>query len=69
MKITKGTNRFTSFEAAVRYYSAYEGKSARQAATRKLKDGEIRIGKPILQPGETPSIIKGEGRYAITSGN
>ena len=58
-----GTSHFRSRSAAVRYY-ARQGENA-AAVDRKLKAGEIHLGKPPLERGDTLSLIKDEGRYQI----
>jgi len=61
-----GTNHFLNADAAVAYY-ADQGIPAIDVA-RKLKDGEIAIGKPDAKPGQRVSLIPGEGRYQIEEG-
>lgn len=62
-----GTSHFVSHSAAVRYYRDYEGSTAeaRKAVDRKLREGEIHIGKPVLKPGQRLSMIDSGTRYAI----
>jgi len=65
IKTTLGTSYFISGEAAIRYYSDYEHNPI-QAVKRKLAEGSIHIGQPILKPRQTLSINREEGRYFIT---
>ncbi len=67
--MTYGTSYFVSKSAAVRYYRDYEGSDAARAVERKLREGEIHIGKPTLKAGERLTTLDGGKRYAITSGN
>lgn len=73
MKTTTGTSHFVDLIAARRYYADQEpvGRGSREHVAKlvaeKLNAGEIHLGKPATKPGETISIIPGEGRYAITS--
>lgn len=70
MTIT-GTCYFPSYGAALRYYRPYLGVIVRGAqmvelrsfVDEKLNAGEIHIGKPKLQPGQTLSIK--DNRYHI----
>ena len=62
-----GTSYFRSKRAAVRYYS-YENwniEVVEQSVYRKIKSGEIHIGKPPLKPGQSLELIDGGNRYAI----
>jgi hypothetical protein len=61
-----GTSHFVSADAALAYYRA-QNLDAIDIA-RKLKDGEIAIGEPPLQAGETLFLNKREGRYFIQDG-
>lgn len=54
-----GTCHFVTKADAVRYYTDPE------VVERKLKDGEIKIGKPPLKEGEKLKINGREGRYFI----
>lgn len=58
-----GTCYFISLDAARLYYKPYGYDN--KAVNQKINTGEIHIGKPTLKPGETLSIIPGEGRYQI----
>lgn len=64
-----GTCYFPSYGAAMRYYRAYESpcttQELRQVIDRKLNEGLIHIGKPVLREGQTLSIE--DNRYHITS--
>ena len=68
MDIT-GTSHFVSTHSAIEYYRPYEPNmndwELLALIVSKLSAGEISIGKPELKPGQTLSVIKGEGRYAI----
>lgn len=65
--MTIGTARRT---AARRYYRDYEGSSraAQLAVHRKLAEGQIFIGPPVLRDGERLVTIDGGTRYAILEG-
>jgi len=65
IKTTFGTSYFVSGEAAIKYYSECDPNPI-QAVKRKLAEGSIHIGQPILKPGQTLSINREEGRYFIT---
>lgn len=65
--ITVGTSHFKSRNAARRYYEPYGYDAA--AVDRKIADGEIHLGPPILKPGESLSLIDDGTRYAIKSEN
>ncbi len=55
-----------SLEKAAEYYESYYGRShALAAATSKVTNGEIHIGKPELKSGEELYIIDSGTRYAI----
>jgi hypothetical protein len=58
-----GTAHFKDVEAAVAYYRT-QGES-RSAVARKLAEQAIFLGPPILQPGQTLSLDRSEGRYFI----
>lgn len=62
--MTYGTSHFDSFDAARRYFRAM-GFDA-PAVMRKLKAGEIHIGKPRTCRGERVTLNHDEGRYFIT---
>lgn len=59
-----GTSYFVSKAHAYRYYRPYG--FDRAAVDQKLSEGEIHIGVPHLQAGETLQIIDGGTRYQIT---
>lgn len=72
-----GTCHFVTLRAARVYYAPYLGldwyrsdssKREKIAAyvAGKTNSGEIKIGPPPLRPGDSLSIIEGEGRYLIT---
>ena len=60
-----GTGYFVSKAAAITYYRPYHYEDVVEAVNRKLADGEIHIGPPPLEPGETLVIIDNGTRYAI----
>ena len=71
--MTIGTSHFMSFEAAMRYYAAYEGITRmtpknraymRDIVQHKLDAGEIHMGRPEVKAGERVSINE-EGRYLL----
>lgn len=64
--MTYGTSHFVSRAAAIRYYRDYEGSDAPAAVARKVREGEIHIGKPRLKAGERLTTVDGGKRYAIT---
>ena len=61
-----GTNHFTSFQAAVRYYKK-QG-IGRKGVENKRLEGEIVIGRPKIKPGEKV-FVNEEKRYVITVAN
>ena len=63
--MTFGTSHFRSKQDILNYYKPY-GISF-EDIDNKIKRGEIHIGKPKLEKGETLGIIKNEGRYSITT--
>jgi len=63
---TYGTSYFVSVDAAIRYYKDTEGRSAAHAVDRKIREGQIHIGKPTLKAGQTLLVIDGGTRYAIS---
>lgn len=60
-----GTSYFPTRGNAIRYYRAYENDPA-AAVERKLKAGEIHIGKPPTKPGDVLTIE--DCRYHVTEG-
>jgi len=62
---TTGTSYFKDLYAAFRYYAQY-GYDDRDVMS-KIKECEIHIGRPKINPGETFSLIDNNTRYAITS--
>ncbi len=65
MATTYGTSHFTSLSAAVRYYKDYGYDKA--DVQRKIREGEIHIGKPTVKVGERLGTTDGGKRYTITS--
>lgn len=63
-QIITGTSHFVTVNCAVTYYRTHG--YSRDEVMQKLKEKEIHIGEPPLQPGDKLSIIFGEGRYQIT---
>lgn len=59
-----GTAHFRTMASAARYYRDYEPDGL-AAAQRKLRAGEIHIGKPQLKPGQQLILIDNGSRYAI----
>jgi hypothetical protein len=51
MMIT-GTAYFPTLKNAIRYYRVLEGSNAKAVVDRKLKEGEIFIGRPELKKGQ-----------------
>lgn len=64
MATTYGTSYFISFETAVAYYRDYG--DTRAQVMRKIHNGSIHIGKPVLKSGHRLSVIDDGARYAIT---
>lgn len=58
-----GTNHFTSKSAADKYY--YFQGFLPADVTRKITNGEIKIGPPQIKDGQKLLIDKNEGRYFI----
>ena len=58
-----GSAHFGSMADAARYYRDYGDDAA--AVARKVQAGEIHIGKPPLNPGETCQLDRNEGRYFV----
>ena len=63
---TYGTSHFVSLEAAIAYYLPYHYPITREAVSRKVSEGEINIGPPVLKPGERLTLIDSNRRYKIT---
>ena len=59
-----GTSYFTSMSAAIRYYRDY-GDDA-DDVRRKIREGQIHIGKPPLKPGQRLGTTDGGKRYEIS---
>ena len=59
----EGTNYFVSHFAAYKYYKDYG--CDKEEVRRKIRDREIIIGFPPVQPGENIVIIDDGTRYAI----
>lgn len=60
---TIGTNHFTSFSAACRYYRTYG--ETNEDVKNKIEEGLITIGAPKLKAGERLELIDNLTRYAI----
>jgi hypothetical protein len=54
--LTYGTGYFPTFIDAVSYYRPYEGSNAIEAVVRKLNEGSIYIGKPVLKAGQVAFV-------------
>lgn len=59
-----GTPNFVSGRAAIKYYKSQGADSAE--VKRKIKDGEIFIGKPEVPEGMKLMVNKEEGRYILS---
>jgi hypothetical protein len=64
--MTYGTSYFTSLSAAKRYYKPYGYDES--DVKRKIREGEIHVGKPVLKAGERLGTTDGGKRYTITTG-
>jgi predicted membrane protein len=60
-----GTSYFKDLYSAFRYYAPYGFDDI--DVVRKISEGEIHIGKPSVEQGETLTLIDNGTRYAITS--
>lgn len=58
-----GTNYFVSMRRAIAYYAQY-GFDGEYEASRKVREGEIRIGIPHTKPGQSLGIDE-DGRYYL----
>lgn len=58
-----GTSNFVSKRWAIRYYVS-QGYN-RKEVNRKIKDGEISIGEPVVPDGMTLKVDNEEGRYFL----
>lgn len=58
-----GTSHFVNRVLAYRYFSAQN--ETKLSVDTKIRDGEIRIGKPTLKDGERLVIVDNGCRYAI----
>lgn len=58
-----GTSHFVNLQAAIAYYQPYGSDS--WEVNRKIKNGEISIGPPVLKSGQKLLIDQTEGRYFI----
>jgi hypothetical protein len=65
--MTYGTSHFVSRGAAERYYKDYDYDDTKAAVARKIRDGEIHIGKPRVKAGERLTTVDGGKRYAIST--
>ena len=63
--ITVGTAHFISKAAAYRYYGG-QGFS-RFDVDNKLSEGEIFVGRPLINHGERVLIDRSEGRFFVES--
>lgn len=62
-----GTSNFVTERDAVLYYRDYyeTSKEATKAVKRKIEEGEISVGPPVLRKGEKLTLVDGGRRYAI----
>lgn len=58
-----GTSNFVSKKAAIKYYQNYDCDV--EEVNRKIKDGEIEIGRPKVPEGMTLWVNQEEGRYML----
>ena len=72
MALITGTNHFDSLWDAEMYYKKYAPSltitEVRKWVQNKIKDKEIKIGKPELREGERLLFNQEEGRYFIEKG-
>lgn len=61
---TWGTCFFISKQAAIEYYTPYEGEYAKKAVEQKLIEQAIFIGQPPVLPNQK-ILVNSEGRYFI----
>ena len=59
-----GTPNFVNKRAATNYYKS-QGYDLAEV-NRKLRDGEIFIGKPVVPKGMTLKVNREEGRYVLS---
>lgn len=59
-----GTSHFVNKASAVKYYDMMQGYDSAEVE-QYIKEGNIHIGPPKLEPGQTLRVISDEGRYAI----
>lgn len=60
-----GTSHFVSVWHARRYYRDYGYRNLERVVRHKIINGEIHIGKPHLEPGESLRLVDGGTRYTI----
>lgn len=61
-----GTSYFVTKNAAIRYYKGYGYADTVKTVERKIREGEIHIGKPPYKPGvERLVLLDGGKRYGI----
>jgi hypothetical protein len=63
-----GTCHFKDYQAALRYYLPYnggDGIETKKDVDRKLRDKEIKLGRPEEQPGQRTFLIDEGTRWAI----
>jgi hypothetical protein len=63
--ISYGTSYFRSVVHAEFYYRSQFGEATRDVVADKLKNGEIHLGYPPLQAGDTCFLIDNGTRWAI----
>lgn len=60
-----GTCHFVNRCAAIKYYSDYHYDDVESTVNRKVEDGEIFIGRPLIKPGEKLVLLDDNTRYGI----
>ena len=65
--VTYGTPYFRSMVHAAMYYRAQYGAAAHIIVAKKVRDGEIHIGKPPIKDGETIFLIDDGTRWAVNT--
>ena len=63
-----GTHHFYNKQSACRYYKDYGYIDVHKAVQRKLDEGDIALGPPPTQLGDTVRLIDGGTRYEIERG-
>jgi hypothetical protein len=63
-----GTCHFVSVALAIRYYRNHGYRDIIGEIDRKLAEGEIHIGKPVISDGEELVLLDNGQRYGIKMG-